>query len=58
MDEYDDQALVDVLAGRICYGQSFEEVLAEQHARLIAMSKEDLEKLKKLAEERAGQFAK
>ena len=53
-DPVDDPALVEVLAGRIRLGQTFDEVVSEGHIRLVEMTPEQLVFLRNLAEKRAS----
>lgn len=58
LDPVDDPALVEVLAGRIRLGQTFDEVVSEGHVRLVQMTPQQLVFLRNLAEERASRKSK
>ena len=58
LDPLDDPALVEVLAGRIQLGQTFDEVVSEGHTGLVEMTPEQLDYLRNLAENRASRNKK
>lgn len=52
LDPVNDPALVEILAGRIQMGQTFDEVVAEGHSRFNEMTLEQLSSLRNLVENR------